>query len=88
MSSSDNNHLPENKNNVHQNQVVDKNVSQQLLVSDEKNISLKIIDSNQESDAVLLGQVPDVSTTDNSTPDSELPGKLYFVIQILRKLVM
>ncbi|XP_023717504.1 zinc finger protein 91 [Cryptotermes secundus] len=76
VSSSDNNNLPENKNNVHQNQVVDKNTHQQLPVSGGKNVSLNTKDNNQQSDDVLLRQVPDVSTTDNSTPDGELPGSM------------
>lgn len=88
VSSSDNNHLPKNKNNVHQNQVADKNAHQQLLVSGGKNVSLKTKDSNQQSDDVLLRHVPDVSTTDNSTPDSELPGELYFAVHILKRLVV
>lgn len=77
MSSSDNN----------EHQSVDKNASQQLLNSGEKNVSLKTKDNNQKSD-VLLKQAPDISTTDNSTPDSEVPGKLYFAVQILRWLVV
>jgi hypothetical protein len=72
-------------NNEHQS--VDKNASQQLLNSGEKNVSLKTKDNNQKSD-VLLKQAPDISTTDNSTPDSEVPGKLYFAVQILRWLVV
>jgi hypothetical protein len=88
VTSSDNNHLPENKNNVNPNQVVDKNAHLQLLVNGGKNISIKTKDSNQQSDDVLLRQVPDVSTTDNSNPDSELPGELYFAVHILKRLVV
>lgn len=88
VNSSDNNHLPENKNNVQQNQVVDKNVHQQLLVSGGKNVSLKTKDTNQQSDDILLRQVPDVSATDVSTPDSEPPGELYFPVHIFKRLVV
>jgi ribosomal protein S4E len=87
VTSSDNNHLPKTKTIGHQNQVVDKDASQQLLLSDGKNVSIKTKDSSQQSD-VLLKQVPDVSTTDNSTPDSEPPGELYFAVHILKKLMV
>jgi hypothetical protein len=77
-----------NSNDSNENQIVDKNTSQQLVVTGETNVSLKTKDSNQQSDDVLLRQVRDISATDNSTPDSELPGKLYVEVQILRWLVV
>jgi hypothetical protein len=71
-----------------ENQIVDKDSNHQPVVNGETNVSLKTKDSNQQSNDALLRQVPDVSETDNSTPDSELPGKLYFAVQILRWLMV
>jgi hypothetical protein len=84
-----NNQLPGRKDNDHQSQVVDNNASPVdstsshsviATSSGEKSASSKTKDSNQESGDELLQQVPDASKPDDSTPDSELPGKLYFVI--------
>lgn len=88
MASNGNGSREANSNDSNENQIVDKNTSQQLVVTGETNVSLKTKDSNQQSDDVLLRQVRDISATDNSTPDSELPGKLYVEVQILRWLVV
>jgi hypothetical protein len=94
VSSNVSDHLPASKDHSHQNQVVNKGASEHsppsvvstpsnsvtAVSSGEKIVSSKIKDNNEESGDALLRQVPNVSTPDDSTLDSELPGKLYFVI--------
>jgi hypothetical protein len=56
------------------------------MSSGEKSLSSELKDDNRGYDDELQ-KVPDISKSDNSTPDSELSGKLYFVILLRRKMM-
>jgi hypothetical protein len=90
------NQLPENKDNDHQSQVVDNKApcvvsasshSVAAISGSEKSISLKTKDTDPEPGDEHLQQVPDASRPDDSTPDSELPGKLYCVVLLRRQVI-
>lgn len=85
----DNDQLPGSKDNEHQSQIDDDkdpppvvSTSSDSVIptsNGENSESSKTKDSNQESGEEREQQVSDVSRPDDLIPESELPGKLYFI---------